>query len=185
MEQLAQWDKELFVWLNGLGVEGYDSFWLFITHIENWIPLYILFFIFFLLALSRKQTLITTLFAGLTILSALGITTFVKNTVSRLRPNNTPELIDTIRILQNPIDYSFWSGHAAVSFATSIFVIWVLRSRSKWAYLIFIWPLLFTLSRVYVGVHYPIDLFVGAIVGWGIGYFYYSVWKKIINPIMT
>ena len=185
MEQLAQWDKELFVWLNGLGVEGYDSFWLFITHIENWIPLYILFFIFFLLALSRKQTLITTLFAGLTILSALGITTFVKNTVSRLRPNNTPELIDTIRILQSPASYSFWSGHAAVSFATSIFVIWVLRSRSKWAYLIFIWPLLFTLSRIYVGVHYPTDLFVGAIVGWCIGYFYYRVWKKVISPKMV
>ncbi len=181
MEQLAQWDTELFVWLNGLGVEGLDGFWLTVTHITNWIPLYVLFFILFLKALSQKQALISILFTIFSLFIALGLTAVVKNTVERLRPNNTSGLQGLIRVLDTPLDYSFWSGHAAVSFAITIFVVFVLRSWSKWIYLIFIWPLLFTLSRVFVGVHYPIDLIVGAIVGIGIGFGFYKLYSKFIQ----
>ncbi len=178
MEQLAQWDNELFIWLNGLG--QLDGFWLFVTHIGNWTPLYILFFIFFLKAFSQKKAILTTLFSILTLITALGLTALVKNAVRRLRPSNVLELQGVIRVLETPSDYSFWSGHAAVSFATTVFVVFVLCSWSKWVYLIFIWPLLFTLSRIFVGVHYPIDLIVGTIVGSLIGFSFYKLYIKII-----
>lgn len=181
MEQLAQWDNDLFVWLNGLGTTRWDDFWLFVTHIKNWIPLYVLFFVLFLIALSRKRAFITTLFTLITMASALAATSLVKNTVGRLRPSNTLDLVERIRVLETPLDYSFWSGHAAVSFAITIFVVLVLRSWSRWIYLIFIWPLLFTISRIFVGVHYPSDLLVGAIVGSCIGYICYTVYPKNLN----
>lgn len=179
MEQLAQWDSELLVWLNGLEIGRYKQFWLLITHIENWIPLYLLFLVLFLVALSRKRAIITTIFTVLVLLTALGLTDFVKQFVGRLRPNNTPELAESLHILQTPMDYSFWSGHAAVSFAVTLFVVWVLRAWSKWIYLVFIWPLLFATSRIFAGVHYPSDIFVGACVGFFIAVLYHRLYSRI------
>jgi len=56
LEQLNKWDRELFVFLNNLGIESYDAFWIFVTNSKHWNPLYLLFFIFFLLCfIGRKQ----------------------------------------------------------------------------------------------------------------------------------
>ena len=85
--------------------------------------------------------------------------------VGRLRPNNQPELEGLVRTLQNPQDFSFFSGHAATSFALTFFVCLQLRHRYPGLILLFIWPVLFTLSRIFVGVHYPLDLVVGSGVG--------------------
>ena len=44
LQTLKEWDRELFIWLNSLGIERFDSFWIFVTQIESWIPLFIFFF---------------------------------------------------------------------------------------------------------------------------------------------
>jgi len=56
-EQLKEWDRELFIYLNGLGIERLDSFWIFITQEENWIPLYLIFIILIFLAYKKKQAI--------------------------------------------------------------------------------------------------------------------------------
>ena len=179
MEQLAQWDRELFIYLNALGSPDFDGFWLFVTHIQNWIPLYFLFFIFFWRMLTRKEAIVALIGTLASLGTALILTSLVKNTVGRLRPNNTPELEGIIRVLQTPADFSFWSGHAATSFAISFFVIAALRKKSKWIFLCLVWPFLFSLSRIYVGVHFPTDILIGAILGSGIGAFYYKAYSRI------
>jgi len=73
--------------------------------------------------------------------------------------------LDVIRVLKDPTGYSFFSGHASSSFSIVVYVVLCVRNFSPWVYLAFIWPLLFSLSRIYVGVHYPSDLLVGALVG--------------------
>ena len=165
MDQILEWDKELFLYLNGLSTGNWDYFWLTITRIENWIPLYILFFILYWKKLPRKKALFATIstlgIMGLT----LGITTLVKNSVTRIRPSNEPALKGAVRVLQEATDFSFFSGHSAVSFAVSIFIILILKKHTKWVWFILIWPLLFALSRIFVGVHYPGDLLIGALVG--------------------
>src|SRR5690554_7986411 len=45
LETLKQWDRDLFVFLNSLGTDGYDGFWIFVTQVQSWIPLFILFVI--------------------------------------------------------------------------------------------------------------------------------------------
>jgi len=165
LEQLQKWDQELFIFLNSLGIEDYDTFWVFITKIEHWTPLYILFFILFFYAYTARKALIGV---GLTLVVfgiTLGITDLVKNTVGRMRPNNVPELAEIIRILQTPGNFSFFSGHASVSFAVTTFVVLALRSRLKWVYVFYVWPVFFVMSRILVGVHYPGDILVGALVG--------------------
>ena len=181
LETLKQWDREIFVFLNSLGIERFDGFWIYVTQIESWTPLFILFFglIFYYYRLKKGATVIFFL------LLTFGITIFftgiVKEYVSRLRPNNVEALGQLIRILQKPTNYSFFSGHASSSFAVTTFVVLALRKYTNWIYLTYLWPLIFVMSRIYVGVHYPSDIFVGALVGTVFAFFFYFLCRKVIE----
>ncbi len=164
-EQVEQWDRELFVYLNNLGIEQYDAFWIFVTNPSHWIPLYILFFLLFFLVFHWKKAFFSLLFLLATVFATWGFTNLVKGLALRLRPNNSPDLVDLIRVLQEPTNYSFFSGHASTSFAATTFVVLVIREKTNWIYLAYIWPVIFVMSRIYVGVHYPGDILVGMIVG--------------------
>jgi len=165
MDQILDWDKELFLYLNQLSAGNWDHFWLFVTKIEHWIPLYMLFFFLFWKKLSRKKALLATLSTLFLMGITLGLTSLVKNSVARIRPSNEPDFNGLVKVLQENPDFSFFSGHSAVSFAVSVFVILILKPHTKGVWLILIWPFLFALSRIFVGVHYPSDLLVGAIIG--------------------
>jgi undecaprenyl-diphosphatase len=171
-EDLVQIDRNIFVYLNSSWLGEYDSFWTLVTEIENWIPLYL--FVFYLLYKKLNKPAnyiaIASVFAVASI--TLSLTNLVKNYVARLRPNNEPLLMDSIRILQTPENFSFWSGHSAVSFAIASFCTIVLSKNMdhKWIYLMYIWPVSFAFSRIFVGVHYPTDVAVGMIVGILLGF---------------
>lgn len=177
-EQVEQWDRNLFVFLNNLGIEKYDAFWLFVTNPRHWIPLYFVFFLLFFLAFHWKKALFSLLFLLATVFSVWGFTNIIKSFFVRLRPNNTPDLVDLIRVLQEPTGYSFFSGHSSTSFAATTFVVLVLREKSRWIYLAYIWPILFVMSRIYVGVHYPSDVLVGMIVGIIFAVLFYNLYIR-------
>ena len=179
-EQLKEWDRELFIYLNGLGIERLDSFWIFITQEENWIPLYLIFIILIFLAYKKKQAFIFLIGFLCSFLVTFGVTRFIKASVARVRPNNVESLQEVIRILQEPTYYSFVSGHTSTSMAITTFMVLILRHRYKWVYIFYLWPILFATSRVYVGVHYPSDLAAGAFVGVIIAIIIYKICKKML-----
>lgn len=79
----------------------------------------------------------------------------------RLRPIFT--LDDVHQLMTKPItDKSFPSDHTAVSFAIAFFVFWIGR---KWGSAMLVLAFLIGISRIYVGVHYPSDVLVGALIG--------------------
>lgn len=119
------------------------------------------------------------------VLLTLSLTNLVKNGVARLRPNNEPVLMDSIQVLFKPANFSFWSGHSAVSFAVTTFVVLALRSkdRSKWILLFYIWPVTFALSRIFVGVHYPADVVVGMLVGLLLGWLSFSFFIRFTGRL--
>lgn len=181
LEQLKQWDRELFIYLNSLGIERFDTFWIQVTQEETWIPLYILILLLIIKAYSKKSSLFVIGGYFSTFLITFGVTRFIKATVARIRPNNVTELKEVIRILQEPTYYSFVSGHTSTSMAITTFVVLVLRKHFKWIYVIYIWPILFAASRIYVGVHYPADIAAGALLGVIIAYLVYLVVKKYLK----
>lgn len=177
-EQVKQWDRDLFVYLNSLGIESNDNFWIFVTNPTHWIWLYVVIFLVYLYVFHWRKAVFTYLYMLAAFLVTYGITNLVKGLATRLRPNNNPDLVDIIRVLKTPTNYSFFSGHASSSFVITTFVVLTLRDKTRWVYLMYIWPVLFSLSRIYVGVHYPGDVTVGALVGILIAYIFFRFYDR-------
>ena len=181
-ERLIQWDKEVLLYLNGLGSEKYDLFWLIITKISTWIPLFLVFGL--LLFIKFPKRLAFSKFAFVVVLSVMitWLAKFVKIWSERLRPCNDETINAMMRILKTPADYSFFSGHASSSFSITLLVVLFLREKVKWAPVFFVWPLLFSYSRLYLGVHFPLDVMVGALAGALLALVFYLAFKRFIAP---
>jgi undecaprenyl-diphosphatase len=159
------WDQDLLVWLNNLGNDSYDAFWVFATQIESWTPLFLYFIIIVLYYYKGKKGLVMLLGAIITFLVTLALTDLTKTYVARIRPNNIAALSGMIRVLQEPTSYSFFSGHASSGFCIVTFLVLAIRRFNSWIYLAYAWPIIFVVSRIYVGVHFPSDILAGALVG--------------------
>jgi undecaprenyl-diphosphatase len=108
-------------------------------------------------------------------LSILVTDVFLKNFFSRNRP---PLSLGTISVGTPLLDYSFPSGHATFAWALAV----VLASKEpRVSWLFYILALLVSLSRVYLGVHYPSDVLVGSLVGLGIGYTSLWIERNVIK----
>ncbi|WP_420602508.1 phosphatase PAP2 family protein [Flagellimonas sp.] len=180
LEQLLTWDRNTFVYLNGLGSPEYDQFWSIATEISTWIPLFLLFLLLFVLKFPKRKALFNIVSVTSIALFITFLTHLVKIWAKRPRPCNDESINSFIRILKTPVDYSFFSGHASSSFAITTLVVLLMRNNIKWAWIFFIWPLLFSYSRIYVGVHFPLDILVGALIGTTTGILFYKVQGKII-----
>ncbi|MCK0147391.1 phosphatase PAP2 family protein [Arenibacter sp. F26102] len=179
LELLLNWDRDTFIYLNSLGIEDYDVFWSYVTNFATWIPLFVLFVVLIFRAYPKREAFWVLGTVLLTLALVAVLTGVTKEWVARLRPNNTEEINTLIRILKSPDGYSFFSGHSSSSFSITTSIFLFLRNRFKWSWLFFIWPLLFAMSRIYVGVHYPLDLLVGAAVGILFAFLFYSLYHKV------
>jgi undecaprenyl-diphosphatase len=103
-------------------------------------------------------------------LSILITEDILKNIFVRYRP---PVSLGTITIGSPLLDYSFPSGHATFAWALAV-VLASKEPRARW--LFYGLAFFISLSRVYLGVHYPADVIAGTLVGLGIGYF--SLWVE-------
>jgi undecaprenyl-diphosphatase len=182
LESLLDWDKRALIFLNGLGSEAYDAFWSLVTDISTWTPLFVLFFVLIMIQHRRKDGLLISLSVVILLLLTHLLTEFAKDFFERLRPNNDQQIKDFIRILRYPQGFSFFSGHASTSFAVTTLVFLFLRRNKGLLSLLFLWPLLFSFSRIYVGVHFPTDILAGAFIGTLLALVAYWFSKRFIVP---
>lgn len=110
----------------------------------------------------------------------LVVNVVLKPLVERVRPYHVNP--DIIPLIAYPKDYSFPSGHAAAAFAaaTALYCF-----NKKWGSVALILAAVMSFSRLYLGVHYPTDVFIGAAIGALLGvlsaYIVRKVEKKVIN----
>lgn len=169
------------VQLNGLGTESWDQFWMLATNQMSWIPLYLIFFYLIFSSLGWKKGLALVLLTAVLVTFSDQFTVFLKDSFERLRPNNDPSVNSMIRILKNNKSFSFVSGHATSSMAVSILMFLTLRKNFPYTWLFFIWPLIFAYSRIYIGVHFPMDVLCGALLGAAIGYLFYHLSLRMLS----
>jgi len=178
LEKLLSLDTELFVYLNGLGSDSCDFLWLQITKQINWLPLFILILYLVFKKLGRRQALILLLFIAVLITFTDQMTNVFKHGFQRLRPCNNPEINSIIRIVQKRSSFSFFSAHASNSMGVAMFLYCILKKYYKYIYLLFLWPLVFAYSRIYLGLHYPLDILCGYIFGILSGFLMFKIYLK-------
>lgn len=180
-EKLLSLDTQFFIFLNSLGSESYDGFWLIITKQTNWIPLFLLLLYLIYKKTGIKQTGYLLLFVAVLILATDQITNVFKYTFQRVRPCNNPEINTFIRVVQSRSSFSFFSGHAANSMAVATFLYLIFKKQIKFFGLLFLWPLIFAYSRIYLGLHYPLDILSGYFFGGIMGFLMYKGYLLAIN----
>ena len=123
MENLLVWDKELFLWLNSLGNQTFDWFWMMMTHRLSNLIVYLTLLIFIWYKNSWRTAVYIFLFASFLILSTDQLTNLFKVQVGRLRPCHDNDIKSLIRLVKLNCGgkFSFFSGHASNSFALAVF----------------------------------------------------------------
>jgi undecaprenyl-diphosphatase len=180
METILELDRRLLLFLNGFHHPALDSFMYYASDTVAWIPLYLL-----LLALIFRKYKIDGWFvligAAITILLADQITSSImKPFFARLRPSQEPSLVGLVHLVKGYKGglFGFASSHAANTFGVALFVWLILKPFYKSVVWLFLWAALMSYTRIYLGVHYPGDILVGAIVGLLCGWiaFQFTLW---------
>lgn len=143
---------------------------------DTWTWFLLLLVVVFVVLRNRplKETLLIILGIALCVLVADQISSsLIKPWVARFRPTHDPDLMFEIRhIAGRAGQYGFVSSHAANTFAVATFMSLVFRHRLT-TLCLFAWAFVVGYSRIYLGVHFPLDVFCGGMLGIVVGYLVY------------
>lgn len=170
-------DTELLLLINQCNNALLDGMMLKFSNTWTWILM--LLTTIFVIVKNRpwKEALLILLGIGMCILIADQISsTFIKPLVARLRPTHDPELMFIVRHIEGRHGlYGFVSSHAANTFAVAMFLSMTLKHRIATLCLL-AWATVVGFSRIYLGVHFPLDVICGGLLGILIGIcVYYAV----------
>jgi undecaprenyl-diphosphatase len=175
LDELLAYDKELLIYLNNLSEIQFDTFWILITSFIYWIPLLLFIFYKIYRKFPKHQARYIIGYGLFILFTSLLLVEIVKIGIERIRPCNDPTVAPFLNIIIKPTNYSFFSGHATVSFALTTYLVLMLRKVFFFIRFLYIWPLLFIYSRLYFGVHYPSDILTGIIIGILIGVAFHRI----------
>lgn len=180
MQTFIDIDTSIFLYLNSLHNAYWDNFMMMFSGKLIWAPMYAAFLWMVWRSFSWKAALTVTLMGVVLIaLADQTCATLIRPYVERLRPSRLEnELSDFVHVVNGYRGglYSFPSCHAANSFAFAVFAS-LLMKRRIWTWFILVWALINSYSRIYLGVHFPGDLLVGAIIGTAVALVvYWAAW---------
>jgi len=188
IEKLIDFDVQLFLFLNGLRNPFFDFVFWWATQPVVWIPVYIILF-YLAIKVYRWQAIFVVLFTiiSITLTDQISVHLF-KDVFMRLRPCHNPEIQMQVHIMNGYCggDYGFVSSHATNYFgiATFLSVIFFRKIRFFIPFVL-LWAALISYSRIYLGVHYPADVFCGALLGTLIGMLLGFIFSLISNRLLV
>lgn len=181
-QRLVRWDQRLFENINSEWTNPvFDALMPWLRNSLTWLPLYLFLLVLVLQNFKIKGIWWAVLFLSTIALCDMTGTYVFKHEVQRLRPCNDPEFSGHVRLLlrQCAGGYGFISNHAANHFGMAVFFGVTFRSfLGKWAWIGIGWAALVAYSQVYVGVHYPLDVLCGALLGTCFGIATGSIFNK-------
>ncbi len=191
LEEILRIDTELFLYLNNLGTSSFDAFWSFLSRKEANIAVYLSGILFFLKNKGFKSYKIKSLdvfyifsIVLVMILISDQSANIFKDSFQRLRPCYDESIKDSVRLVKEGCGgkHGFFSAHASNSFSLAVFFGLLFKDFSKYPiYFTLIFASLISYSRVYLGVHYPLDIIFGALFGMINGLVIYSVHERILK----
>ena len=183
METLSQYDSDLFLYLNGLHVDWMDKVMVLITNMWVWFPLYLL-LIYWTVKQYGRRCWWVFFVVGLVVLCTDQLASHVcKPLFQRLRPCYNTDFQYLIYLPKGLAGgrYGFVSSHAANTFGVATFLTPVLKKYRPWmAIVLFLWAVISSYSRIYIGFHYPSDILCGALLGTLIGLVFWKLFQLVV-----
>lgn len=182
LEKINTIDTQLFLFLNGKHNAFFDPIMYWASDMYFWFPFYAVLLFFIAKHYKKQSLLIFILVAVLITLSDQTASHLIKNNVQRLRPSHQPALQNQIHLSKAGAGgkYGFVSSHAANAFALATFLFLLLPKNFNWLKVVlFAWAVLVSYSRIYNGVHYPLDVIVAAVLGITLSAIIYNVYIKL------
>lgn len=173
---IVELDQSVTLWLNHLGTEALDPFWMFLSNAKVWYPMYGLIMGFIIYRLGWKKGLIVVASLFVAVIATDQLSGLVKESFQRLRPCFDPWMLD--HGVRHPIKpghlYGFFSSHASNTFGFAIASLIGLNNDKAhrygvYAWFIMLWATLVSLSRVMLAAHFVGDILVGAVFGLVLG----------------
>lgn len=183
-------DFQVLPWFNGSNNVILDQLAVVLTSGVTWIPLYV---VLFIVVMRNNETMsqiaLVVGSAFLCILFADGFADgIIKPLAERWRPSNDPLVKYSVQVVDNlrMKDYSFCSAHAANTMSLAVFFSLLIRSRMITITMV-TWSLVNCWTRLYLGVHYPLDVLTGIVLGGVVGFlvylFYHRMYRRISPEI--
>ena len=137
---------------------------LMVTRKETWLPFYLV-IVYFIIKNYKNKAWLILLFLILTLIASDQLSVLIKNLVMRFRPVHEPDVQNMVHnVLRKGGLYGFVSSHASNTFAIYVFTSRIFKNR-RYSLILLFWTLLICYSRIYSGVHYPLDILGGVILG--------------------
>ena len=169
METILHGDEVIFHWINhGWSNPVFDIILPAIRNKYFWLPLYILVIAWIMFNHQIRGILYILSFLTLSIFASDTISSrLIKDQIQRPRPCHGLQMNPPVQLRVNcGSGFSFTSSHAANHFCFAAFMIAVFgHYMRQWKYLWWIWAALISIAQVYVGIHYPLDILGGAMLG--------------------
>lgn len=180
IDSLKLIDKTILLAINSFHSSFLDVVMFYLSEIWIFTPFFIYLIYLIYKKIGIKKTSILIVFVAILIALCDQTATVTKKSVKRFRPTHNIEIKDNLLIVKNYRGgtYGFFSGHAANTFGIAMFLFLLFSKQTKASrFVFFIWAGLVSYSRMYLGVHYPSDIFVGMLVGLFFGFVVYQLQK--------
>ena len=189
LDRIIQFDLWLFFKINRTWTGNFlDILFPLLRESIIWVPLYLFLFVFIWVNFGYKGLYWALILICTASICDIVSSHLIKENILRLRPCRTPEIEAQVRFLVKycPMSSSFVSSHATTHFGMAFFVYNTLKSvRSQWRMCFFAWAAIISYAQVYVGVHFPLDVFCGALVGCLLGYFMSKIFNRYVTLILN
>lgn len=184
LELIKELDQSLFLSLNSFHSAFWDIVMWNISGKLQWVPLYLLLLVGIIKTYGKESWKIILGAVLVVVMADQFSVKLFKEVFQRYRPCHNLDINDIVHIVNNKCGgkFGFVSSHAANTFAIATYLGLFLRSKYSYSLkALIIWASIVSYSRIYLGVHYPLDILGGAMLGALIGFTIFAFLKKNIN----
>ena len=163
---INQLDTQAFLWLNAQHIDSLDPVMAWVSGRNSWFPLYAIIIGGLIWRYKTRSLGMLLIIIFSVIISDQVCSSILKPLIHRLRPCHEPSIQNLVHVVGNcGGQFGFCSSHAANTFALATCLFLLIGKEFPMLIYFFIWAIIVSYSRIYVGVHYPLDVLAGAGIG--------------------